>query len=933
MTTAKSWIIGADGSNDYTFTGPGFNGGEKGPSIYLERGQQYKFTNTMNAHPFRVQTTPYGTVGPQYNAGITNNDVKNGTLTWDVPLDAPSLLYYQCTAHYNMGGTFYIVDNSATGAQSSGNVSTSTGVTATAPAYTLQILHYYGESGLLGIQTAPIMGALIDKFDDQYANTLVIGEGDSYIPGPWLVGGADPSLSLVSSIGSTALARPDISIMNIFGTDVSALGNHEFDLGSPVLQGAFAASGTWKGAQFPFVTSNLDFSADSSLKGLADSNIGGTSTNAFAGKEAIDIKGKITPYTVVSQGGEKIGIVGATTWDLLIKSSPNGTIVKDDKNPSTSPLQEVAASIQASVNELNKLGVNKIVMVDQLDGLIERNKALAPLLSGVDVMVAGGGHERLGDSNDKAVAFNGHDANFIAGESYPIIINDKDGNPTLLVTTDTEYTYLGRLVIGFDAAGKVITSALDSKLNGAYAATEENLKAAYASSLSKNDIVNSSVIGKAVTEITTAIDTVISSKDSKIYGYSNVYLEGDRVFGRAQEVNLGNLTADANIYAVRNALGTDALIGSLKNGGGLRASIGSVAANGSKTATTATNVKPAGAISQLDIENALRFDNKLMVFDSTPQQLLNILDFAAGISAGNGGYAQIGGIRFSFDPTKASGSRVQDAAIYDLQGNLISKILDNGKVLSYAPAKISMVTLNFLANGGDGYPIKANATNFRYILNDGTLSSAINTTLDFTAATNVPSNALGEQVALQNYLRFAYPTNEKAFSEPDTPSTSDQRIQNLTVKTSDTVFPADLVHLRFVDPISGIHHFASNSREITNLLSAGWKQEGTAWNLLPSAGGESGGLLDVHRLYNPNSKDHLLTTNDLELISAQKVGYIYEGIAGRAYSPSIAAGAGLTTVQRYFNPKIGEHFYTSSTIEIGIMGSLGYSFEGAAWAT
>ena len=61
-------------------------------------------------------------------------------------------------------------------------------------AFTLQILHYYGESGLLGVKTAPIMGALIDKFDDQYANTLKIAEGDNFIPGPWLIGGADPTL-------------------------------------------------------------------------------------------------------------------------------------------------------------------------------------------------------------------------------------------------------------------------------------------------------------------------------------------------------------------------------------------------------------------------------------------------------------------------------------------------------------------------------------------------------------------------------------------------------------------------------------------------------------------------------------------------------------------------------------------------------------------
>ncbi len=47
--------------------------------------------------------------------------------------------------------------------------------------YTLQILHYYGESGLLGVSTAPIMGALIDKYDDAYFNILVISEGDSPI--------------------------------------------------------------------------------------------------------------------------------------------------------------------------------------------------------------------------------------------------------------------------------------------------------------------------------------------------------------------------------------------------------------------------------------------------------------------------------------------------------------------------------------------------------------------------------------------------------------------------------------------------------------------------------------------------------------------------------------------------------------------------------
>lgn len=106
----SEWILGAVGSNDYTFTGPGFIGAESDPSLYLVRGQRYKFTNTMGMHPFRIQSTPNGSTGTAYSDGVTNNDVINGSLTWDVQFDAPDVLYYQCTAHGTMGGKIYIVD-------------------------------------------------------------------------------------------------------------------------------------------------------------------------------------------------------------------------------------------------------------------------------------------------------------------------------------------------------------------------------------------------------------------------------------------------------------------------------------------------------------------------------------------------------------------------------------------------------------------------------------------------------------------------------------------------------------------------------------------------------------------------------------------------------------------------------------------------------
>ncbi len=109
-TYTSEWVLSAVGSSDYTFTGPGFTGAENDPVLYLVRGQQYKFTNTMGQHPFRIQSTVNGSAGTQYNDGIVNNDVSNGTLTWNVQFDSPGLLYYQCTAHGGMGGKIYIID-------------------------------------------------------------------------------------------------------------------------------------------------------------------------------------------------------------------------------------------------------------------------------------------------------------------------------------------------------------------------------------------------------------------------------------------------------------------------------------------------------------------------------------------------------------------------------------------------------------------------------------------------------------------------------------------------------------------------------------------------------------------------------------------------------------------------------------------------------
>ena len=104
----SGWILGNDGTNHYTFTGPGLNGTINDPALTLVRGQKYIFHNRSSGHPFRIQSTPNGSAGVAYT-GVTNQDGSAPTdIIFDVPHDAPNTLFYQCTAHPDMGGVLHI---------------------------------------------------------------------------------------------------------------------------------------------------------------------------------------------------------------------------------------------------------------------------------------------------------------------------------------------------------------------------------------------------------------------------------------------------------------------------------------------------------------------------------------------------------------------------------------------------------------------------------------------------------------------------------------------------------------------------------------------------------------------------------------------------------------------------------------------------------
>jgi hypothetical protein len=80
-------------------------------TIYLLRGNTYRLIINAVGHPFWIQTVPGGYSSSNvYNSGVTNNGIQSGTITFVVPNDAPSALYYACQFHSTMRGTIIITN-------------------------------------------------------------------------------------------------------------------------------------------------------------------------------------------------------------------------------------------------------------------------------------------------------------------------------------------------------------------------------------------------------------------------------------------------------------------------------------------------------------------------------------------------------------------------------------------------------------------------------------------------------------------------------------------------------------------------------------------------------------------------------------------------------------------------------------------------------
>ncbi len=80
------------------------------PTIELYKGQTYKFDISATDMPFTIRTERSLDADTIYETGITNANIESGTLTFTVPLNAPTRLYYQNSNNINSGGIIRIAE-------------------------------------------------------------------------------------------------------------------------------------------------------------------------------------------------------------------------------------------------------------------------------------------------------------------------------------------------------------------------------------------------------------------------------------------------------------------------------------------------------------------------------------------------------------------------------------------------------------------------------------------------------------------------------------------------------------------------------------------------------------------------------------------------------------------------------------------------------
>jgi 2',3'-cyclic-nucleotide 2'-phosphodiesterase / 3'-nucleotidase / 5'-nucleotidase len=500
------------------------------------------------------------------------------------------------------------------------------------PNFTLAVFHNNdGESDLLpdsitvnGVKTT---GGSISQFKNTLDSmrvdasakalpSIMLSSGDNFLAG------LEYNASQANGVFYDALALDSLDY------DAIALGNHDFDFGTQVLADFISSFGVNKA---PYLSSNLSYENVPELKSLQED-------------------GRIASSTVVLKDGEQIGVIGLTTPLLPVISSPGNTMVSE----------AIIDSVQAQVQQLTALGVNKIILISHLQDLNEEIM-LTSKISGVDIIIAGGGDELLSNDPQKGMPFN-------LGEpvgKYPMVTKDKDSNNVYLVTTPGNYRYLGNLVVDFDPYGKVKRVFQNSDLVLVTGKSNEALKQQVEEPIQE-------YIGNLSTNVIAIFEDTVDFRREKL---------------RKEETNGGNLFADALLWQAQETFATFGVNKpqvAIQNAGGLRIE---------------QLILPGNFTEDKTYQTAAFTNIVCVVEDIDPEHFLALIEHGIAKTPNlDGRFPQIAGFTIEYDPTKAAGSRVINITLNDG-----TKIVEGGVVEENAPL-INLATIDFTAKGGDAYP-------------------------------------------------------------------------------------------------------------------------------------------------------------------------------------------------------------------------------------
>ncbi|WP_245844084.1 bifunctional metallophosphatase/5'-nucleotidase [Oceanobacillus rekensis] len=315
--------------------------------------------------------------------------------------------------------------------------------------------------------------------------------------------------------------QADLKFMNLMGYDAMTFGNHEFDLGSSE-EGLQALKDFVAGANFPFVSANVDFSQDDKFTGLFSDLISSEPEN-----------GNIYNGIVKEIDGEEVGIFGLTTEETANLASPGAITFEDYK-------EEAEKAVAAFEGQ----GVDKIVAITHIgyddNPAVDNDLTLASEVEGIDVIVGGHSHTELEE---------------------PVVI-DKDENgavkdPTVIVQTGANNSNLGVVDVEFDDNGVIVEQA------GELISIGDQAEDPQAAALLEE--YSTVVDGLAEEEIGVTAEVALENPRTGDEGNTT----GESV--RKNETVLGNLITDGMLSKAKEY--DENVIMALQNGGGIRAAI------------------------------------------------------------------------------------------------------------------------------------------------------------------------------------------------------------------------------------------------------------------------------------------------------------------------------------------------------------------------